>query len=64
VALTGVEVAVGGGWRRGRRHDMAPKDDLRWNSKEEARSSGGNHGEATSHSMSSTRKQVEERNRR
>jgi hypothetical protein len=33
------------------RHDTAPKDGLRWNSKEEARSSGGNHGEAASHTQ-------------
>jgi hypothetical protein len=55
-------------WRPAQRkeaqHSTALEDGLWWNSEEDARSSVGNHGEAVAHNMSSTRKQVKERERR
>jgi hypothetical protein len=50
-------------WRKGVRHGMALEDGMRWNSEEEAWSTGGNHGKAAAHNMNSTWKQVEESER-
>jgi hypothetical protein len=51
------------GQRKGVRHGMALEDGMRWNSEEEAWSTGGNHGKAAAHNMNSTWKQVEESER-